>query len=254
MNHVCHKPFRRVRRCRFRRLLHLRGPRAATLEVQESPVNSTYKAVMRVGHGCEVRRTLKLRVRIPEGVIAVKPMLKPGWTLETVQAKYAKSYDYFGTPTAEGVQEIVWTGKLLDAHYDEFIFRARLTDSLPVGKMLYFPTVQECEGGKAERWIEIPAAGERGRLRVSRSGPEAASGEGRPRGWMRGRSNARASSRSRHDAAVPARAPGTGRVPGAQVHDRAGPCRSDRIVRRTRPSSRMRRSNSSSISANPSRR
>jgi uncharacterized protein YcnI len=25
--------------------------------------------------------------------------------------------------------------------------------------MLYFPTVQECEGGKAERWIEIPAEG-----------------------------------------------------------------------------------------------
>jgi uncharacterized protein YcnI len=25
--------------------------------------------------------------------------------------------------------------------------------------MLYIPTVQECEGGKAERWIEIPAAG-----------------------------------------------------------------------------------------------
>jgi periplasmic copper chaperone A len=25
--------------------------------------------------------------------------------------------------------------------------------------MLYFPAVQECEGNKAERWIEIPAEG-----------------------------------------------------------------------------------------------
>jgi uncharacterized protein YcnI len=131
----------------------------ATLEVQEAPVNSSYKAVMRVGHGCEGSPTLRLRVRIPEGVIAVKPMPKPGWTLETVKAQYGKSYDYFSTPMAEGVQEIVWTGKLLDEHYDEFVFRTRLTDSLPVGQMLYFPTVQECEGGKAERWIEIPAAG-----------------------------------------------------------------------------------------------
>jgi uncharacterized protein YcnI len=86
-------------------------------------------------------------------------MPKPGWTVETVKGKYSKTYDYFGTPMSEGVQEIVWTGKLLDEHYDEFVFRARLTDSLPVGQMLYFPTVQECEGDKADRWIEIPAPG-----------------------------------------------------------------------------------------------
>jgi periplasmic copper chaperone A len=131
----------------------------ATLEVQEAPVNSTYKGVMRVPHGCEGMPTLKVRIRIPEGVIAVKPMPKPGWTLETVKGKYGKTYDYFGTPMSEGVQEIVWTGKLLDEHYDEFVFRARLTDSLPTGQMLYFPAVQECEAGKAERWIEIPDAG-----------------------------------------------------------------------------------------------
>jgi uncharacterized protein YcnI len=131
----------------------------ATLEGEEAPINSTYKAVIRVGHGCEGLPTLKLRVRIPEGVIAVKPMPKPGWTLETVKAPYGQSYDDFGASVAEGVREIVWTGRLLDEHYDEFVFRARLTDRLPAGEMLYFPTVQECDGSKAERWIEIPAAG-----------------------------------------------------------------------------------------------
>jgi uncharacterized protein YcnI len=129
----------------------------ATLETTEAPVNSTYKGVMRVSHGCDGLPTLKVRVRVPEGVIAVKPMPKPGWALETVKGKYSKTYDYFGTPMSEGVQEIIWTGKLLDEHYDEFVFRARLTDSLPIGQMLYFPTVQECEGGKVHRWIEIPA-------------------------------------------------------------------------------------------------
>jgi uncharacterized protein YcnI len=64
-----------------------------------------------------------------------------------------------GKPITEGVKEIIWTGKLLDEHYDEFVFRGQLTDSLPVGQMLYVPVVQECEGGKTERWIEIPAAG-----------------------------------------------------------------------------------------------
>jgi uncharacterized protein YcnI len=130
-----------------------------TLEAREAPVNATYKAVLRVPHGCDGAATLKVRVQVPEGVIAVKPMPKAGWTLETVKGKFAKSYDYHGTPVTEGVKEIVWTGKLLDEHYDEFVFRGQLTDSLLVGQMLYVPVVQECEGGKAERWIEIPAAG-----------------------------------------------------------------------------------------------
>ena len=130
-----------------------------TLEAQEAPVASTYKAILRVPHGCEGVATLKLRVRIPEGVIAVKPMPKAGWSLETVKGKYATTYDNYGTPVSEGVVEIVWTGKLLDENYDEFIFRGSLTDSLKAGSTLYFPTVQECESGKVERWIEIPAEG-----------------------------------------------------------------------------------------------
>lgn len=131
-----------------------------TLESQQAPVASTYKAVFRVGHGCEGKPTVKVRVQIPEGVIAVKPQPKPGWTLEKVRGKYAKSYDYYGTPTSEGVKEIVWSGgSLPDDEYDEFVLRARLTGDLKPGTVLYFPVVQECPDGAAERWIEIPEAG-----------------------------------------------------------------------------------------------
>ncbi|KLK92941.1 hypothetical protein AA309_11910 [Microvirga vignae] len=144
-------------------LIALAGPALAhtTLETQQAPVNSTYKAVLRVGHGCDGAPTLKLRVRVPEGVIAVKPMPKSGWTMETVKGTYDQPYDYHGTPTTEGVKEIIWTGKLLDEHYDEFVFRAFLTDHLKPDTTLYFPTVQECGGGKADRWIEIPAEGKK---------------------------------------------------------------------------------------------
>ncbi|MBB3933799.1 uncharacterized protein YcnI [Kaistia hirudinis] len=131
-----------------------------TLETQEAPVPSTYKAVFRVGHGCEGKPTIKIRVQIPEGVIAVKPQPKPGWTIEKVKAPYAKSYDYYGTPTSEGVKEIVWSGgSLADDEYDEFVLRAYLTGDLKPDTVLYFPVVQECPDGAAERWIEIPAAG-----------------------------------------------------------------------------------------------
>ena len=60
----------------FRRSAHV------TLEPREAPVAAAYKGVMRVPHGCEGAATISLRVRIPDGVIGVKPMPKPGWELE----------------------------------------------------------------------------------------------------------------------------------------------------------------------------
>ena len=133
-----------------------------TLETQEAAVGSTYKAILRVPHGCEGQPTTTVKIKIPEGVISVKPMPKPGWKLETVKGKYAQSYDSHGKAVAEGVQEVVWSGgELPDEFYDEFVLRAQLTAGLSVGETLYFPVVQEC-GDKAERWIEIPKSGEDG--------------------------------------------------------------------------------------------
>ncbi|WP_088342972.1 MULTISPECIES: DUF1775 domain-containing protein [Rhodomicrobium] len=131
-----------------------------TLEAKEAPVASGYKAVFRVPHGCKGAATVKLRVQIPEGVIAVKPMPKPGWSLETVKGKYAKSYPYYhGVTLSEGVKEVVWSGgKLPDDYYDEFVMQTSLTADLAPETVLYFPVVQECEQG-VERWIEIPEAG-----------------------------------------------------------------------------------------------
>ena len=131
----------------------------ATLEKAEAAQGAGYKAVLRIGHGCAGEATLKVRVQIPEGVIAVKPMPKAGWTLETVKGPYEKEYDYFGSPLKEGVKEIVWTGELLDEYYDEFVFSTRITEAFAVGSTVYFPTIQECANG-AERWIEIPADGQ----------------------------------------------------------------------------------------------
>lgn len=131
-----------------------------TLETQEASVGSTYKAVLRVPHGCEGKATTAVRVKIPEGFIAVKPMPKAGWKLETVKGKYAKAYTLWGEAVTEGVTEVDWSGgSLPDEFYDEFVFRGTLTEGLPVGETLYFPVVQECDG-VSDRWIEIPAAGQ----------------------------------------------------------------------------------------------
>jgi len=144
----------------FVALAGLAGSAAAhvTLEQEKAAANSTYKAVLRVGHGCEGAATNVLRVQIPEGLIVAKPMPKPGWQVELKEGDYAKSYDYYGTPVTKGVKEIAWTGgNLPDNFYDEFVFRVRVTKFEP-GTRIYLPVVQEC-GTAAERWIEIPEAG-----------------------------------------------------------------------------------------------
>jgi periplasmic copper chaperone A len=159
--------------CQFVRQLLLGGgtalacawPAAAhvTLETAQASVGAGYKAVLRVGHGCEGSPTTAIRVRIPDGIIAVKPMPKPGWKLEVVTGKYGKSYEVgHGVKLDEGVKEISWSGgNLPEAFYDEFVFTATIAPDLKAGQSVYFPTVQQCEKG-VKRWIEIPAAGGRG--------------------------------------------------------------------------------------------
>ena len=128
-----------------------------TLENREATIGSSYKAVFAVPHGCAGSATIKIRVQIPEGVIAVKPMPKPGWNVEAIKGKYAGDYDYHGAKLSDGVKEVVWSGgKLSDDNYDEFVISTFLTGALKPNTTLYFPTVQECEQG-ISRWIDIPA-------------------------------------------------------------------------------------------------
>lgn len=133
-----------------------------TLERKEAEVGASYKAVFKIPHGCKGAPTTTVRVRIPEGVIAVKPMPKPGFTLEAVRGAYAKAYDFHhGAKLGEGVKEVVWSGgELPDAFYDEFVLVGSLASDLPAGSTLYFPIVQECPDGAAERWIETPKDGQ----------------------------------------------------------------------------------------------
>lgn len=138
--------------------IFLASPASAhvSLENRQASVGAPYKAVFAVPHGCAGSATIKIRVQIPEGVIAVKPMPKAGWNVEAVKGKYAASYEYHGKKFSEGVKEVVWSGgKLPDDNYDEFVISTFLATGLKPNTTLYFPVVQECEQG-ISRWIDIP--------------------------------------------------------------------------------------------------
>lgn len=129
-----------------------------SLEKSESPRGKSYKAVLKVPHGCKGEPTHTVRVEIPEGFIGVKPMPKAGWTIKTTRGAYAQSYGFYHGPLSEGVKEIVWSGgNLPDDYYDEFVASGFIAREI-TADTLYFKVVQECTKGE-ERWVEIPDVG-----------------------------------------------------------------------------------------------
>ncbi len=137
-------------------------PAAAHVSLEKSEAApGAYKAVFRVPHGCEKTATHTVIITIPEGVIGVKPMPKPGWTLAMTNGAYAQTYDHHhGAKVSEGVKSVTWSGgKLPDEHFDEFSLSVFLTRGLAAGSTLYFPVTQLCETGSLA-WSQIPADGQ----------------------------------------------------------------------------------------------
>jgi uncharacterized protein YcnI len=129
------------------------------LENRQAPAGTYYVARFEVPHGCAGASTQAIRVQIPEGVTDVKPQPKPGWKVKVVKTHLDKPItDTHGHQVTDLVSEVDWSGgNLPDAYFDEFVMLTHLPNE--PGKTVYFPVVQECQGGKMNRWIEIPAAG-----------------------------------------------------------------------------------------------
>ncbi|MDR7272795.1 uncharacterized protein YcnI [Pelomonas saccharophila] len=131
-----------------------------TLDQPEAPAGSSYRAVFKVGHGCEGgSATKEIVITLPEGLRGAKPMPKPGWTLTTRQRPLKTPYDSHGKAVTEELAEVRWTAngeanQLPDAWYDEFILRA----SLPAeAGELAFAVRQVCTQGEWN-WAELPTA------------------------------------------------------------------------------------------------
>lgn len=120
----------------------------------------SYKAAVRLGHGCEGSPTTAVKVLIPAGFQGAKPMPKAGWSLSTTVAKLAKPYDSHGKTISEDVTEITWTANskdswLADAWYEEFMLRGGLPAE--AGAM-WFKVLQTCEKGRND-WVQVPESG-----------------------------------------------------------------------------------------------
>lgn len=131
-----------------------------TLERKSAVPDTPYRGVLQINHGCRGAATTAVSVTVPDGVIGVRPVPKPGWSLAIRREAFKKPYRLYGETLSEGAREITWSGgSLPDDQYDEFTFMARITEDYAPGATVYFPVVQTC-GDAASRWIEEPGAGQ----------------------------------------------------------------------------------------------
>ncbi len=107
---------------------------------RQIPLARTIESALRVPHGCNGSATLRVRMRIPRAVLAVRPPAKEGWTVSI---------------TGEGsARELAWTGRLPANETGVFPLVMDLDASAKAGDVIYFPVVQECESG-VSRWIDV---------------------------------------------------------------------------------------------------
>jgi uncharacterized protein YcnI len=130
-----------------------------TLDQPEAPAGSSYRAVFKVGHGCEGgAATKEIVVTPPEGLRGAKPMPHAGWTLTTKRRPLKTPYESHGKPVTDELAEVRWTANtpadfLQDDWYDEFVVRT----SLPAEPgPLWFPVRQLCTQGEWN-WAELPS-------------------------------------------------------------------------------------------------
>ena len=133
------------------------------LEAKQAKVGAGYKAVFGVPHGCNGQPTIEVSIDIPEGVIGVKPMPKPGWTLALQKGPYARTYKFHhGETKSDGVTRVTWIGgSLPDEYFDQFVLSTFIAGELQPGAKLYFPVTQKCANGETH-WSEIPAENQDG--------------------------------------------------------------------------------------------
>lgn len=122
--------------------------------------NASYRATLRVWHGCDGSPITAVTVTIPASCRGSKPMPKAGWVPSTKVEKLAKLYSNNGKAVSQDVTEIrrMASSKdhwLQDVHYDEFVPRG--TTQSEAGP-IWFTVLQTCEVGRIN-WADVPATG-----------------------------------------------------------------------------------------------
>jgi periplasmic copper chaperone A len=139
----------------------LLAPSAAahvTLNPDAVPADSFSRFAVRVPTERGVP-TVKVTLRIPEGLTFVSFQPKPGWTRTVQMVKLAKPITMEGETVTERVGTVTWSGGSIGpGEFDEFGLSAHVPNT--PGRELVFPAVQTYANREVVRWIGAPDADE----------------------------------------------------------------------------------------------
>jgi periplasmic copper chaperone A len=124
-----------------------------SLEGKTAQAGASFDATFRVGHGCAGSPTVKLNIRIPDGVVAVEPQAKDGWSVTSTSGALDHATVSGGQSFSVGAKVVTWSGLLSPHQAGTFTLKARLADDAVAGQRVIFQVYQQCEKGE-ERWID----------------------------------------------------------------------------------------------------
>jgi uncharacterized protein YcnI/copper(I)-binding protein len=131
----------------------------AGITPSEAVNGTTVKLAISIPHGCDGAATDTVIIKLPEGFVSAKPMVKAGWTVEITKGDYAKSYELHGSAVTSGALEVKWSGgSVPDDQYDEFIVRGSV-QGFDAAAALPFAVTQLC-GTASVAWDQIAAEGQ----------------------------------------------------------------------------------------------
>ena len=81
-----------------------------TANPNQAPADSWFRTALRVSHGCEGTPTVAVRVKMPEGVLSVRPQMKPGWEISITKRKLDEPIEGPHETVTEVVDEVAWRG------------------------------------------------------------------------------------------------------------------------------------------------
>lgn len=107
--------------------------------------NSSYSSILNIPHGCDENGTIKLTMKVPDGITDAKAEASGNWKATSKK-------------TANGATLIIWEGgPLPSTENGEFKISFKIGAVKP-GQNIYFPVIQNCEKDSSYRWIEVPTA------------------------------------------------------------------------------------------------
>ncbi len=115
---------------------------------------------VQVPNEVDAASTVKVDVKLPNGIFFLSTQPIPGWTAKVSVTKLAKPVKVFDDLSTQQVSRVVWTAKagtLGKGQFQSFPM-SLLVPKAAKGTVLTFKAVQTYSNGKVVRWIGAPSA------------------------------------------------------------------------------------------------